>query len=162
MAITPPALHHNIPAIMVFVSNSVLRAAINFTQITTFFCYLQVLGKGNNTFFHCKPGCQAGGSKAGFQYRGIRGCFGVQIWIWSALMEWPESYTTPPLDRNETSGAFISVQGWLRASSRSACNLSSLRGGDEGGKEGRTPVWVVYTLVLTEHSCFSFTLGLLR
>lgn len=159
----PPALLHNTSAIMALVSNSVYELQLTLPRSPLFFFFTsRCRGKGNDTFFYCEPESQAGGSKAGFRSRGIRDLFGVQtgfgpLW-WNDQRVIRRYHWT---EKKQLELLSVSRAG-LKLLARSACNLSSLGGANEGDEKGRTPVWVAYTLVLTEHSCFSFTPGLLR
>ncbi len=134
MPLRRPALLPNVHAIMALVSNLVLWAAINFTQINHFICCLQVLGTGNNNILSLRPRVPGRWQQGGFPIPVSGAALGVQIWIWSALMEWPESYTTPPLERMKQVELLSVSRAGLEHLAGSACNLSSLRGADEGAR----------------------------
>lgn len=147
---------------MALVLNSVLRAAINFTQITQNFFLPPGVGERKwhiPLLWARMPGQRQQGRFLVLGHQGFvqgpkldlvgsDGMTGViQHHHWTEMKQ---------VDLLSVSRAGLELLAG------SACNLSSLGGANEGGKKGRTPLWVDYTLVLTEHSCFSFTLSLRR
>lgn len=151
---------------MALVSNSVYELQLTLPRSPLFFFLPPGVGEREMTifflFFNCEPEIRAGGSKMGFWSRGMGACLGSKarlgpLW-WNDQRVKRHYHWT---EKKQLELLSVSRAG-LELLAGSACHLSSLGGVNEGGEKGRMPVWVAYTLVLTKHSCFLFTPGLLR